>query len=386
MWKKVMMISLFFLFLSSMVIALPTVQAASGISLYTPYTGIAVTPGENIDYSIEVINHTGQIQQVTFAVEKLTEDWKYEITSGGWKLHKLSVKPNESKLFTLTVDVPLKIQKGDYSFQVTATSDQGFVTTLPLTITVSEKGVFKTELSTEQPNMEGHADSTFTYQVSLKNRTAEKQHYALTSNAPKGWDVQFKADGNRVTSVSVDTNEAEEIYITVIPSKQVKAGAYKIPIKASTNSTSAETELEAVITGTYDLQLSTPTGRLSTDMNAGREKEIELELKNTGTVPLRDIRLSADAPIDWNVEFDQEKIDKLESGETVHVKATLKASDQAIAGDYVVNMQASTPEAASDAQFRVSVKTSVLWGWVGILIILMVAGGLYYLIRTYGRR
>jgi uncharacterized membrane protein len=68
------------------------------------------------------------------------------------------------------------------------------------------------------------------------------------------------------------------------------------------------------------------------------------------------------------------------------VTATIKADKNAIAGDYVVSMTAKTAEKSSDATLRMTVKTSVLWGWIGILIIIAVIGGVYYLFRKYGRR
>src|SRR5699024_4886114 len=129
---------------------------------------------------------------------------------------------------------------------------------LPFLVTVSEKGTFKTEYTTEQPNMEGHADSIFTYTTTLKNHTAEKQHYALGSKTPKGWNVQFKADGNTVTSVTLEPNETKDIDVDVTPAENVKAETYTIPIQASSGSTSSDMELEAVITGKYGVELTTP--------------------------------------------------------------------------------------------------------------------------------
>jgi uncharacterized membrane protein len=52
----------------------------------------------------------------------------------------------------------------------------------------------------------------------------------------------------------------------------------------------------------------------------------------------------------------------------------------------VVVMDAKTPEVTADAQFRISVKTPLFWGWVGVLVILAAVGGVYCLFRKYGRR
>jgi uncharacterized membrane protein len=49
-------------------------------------------------------------------------------------------------------------------------------------------------------------------------------------------------------------------------------------------------------------------------------------------------------------------------------------------------MEARTPEVNSAAEFRIAVKTPIIWGWLGILIIIAACGGVYYLFRKYGRR
>ena len=66
--------------------------------------------------------------------------------------------------------------------------------------------------------------------------------------------------------------------------------------------------------------------------------------------------------------------------------ATIQVDKEAITGDYVTNLTAKTPEVSSRASFRISVKTPMLWGWIGIVIILAAAGTVYYLFRKYGRR
>jgi uncharacterized membrane protein len=113
---------------------------------------------------------------------------------------------------------------------------------------------------------------------------------------------------------------------------------------------------------------------------------VELSVRNSGSAPLKNITLSASTPANWEVTFDPKKIDLLPAGKSAPVSATIKADKHAIAGDYVTSMQARTPEKTAKADFRVSVETSMLWGWVGILIICIALGSVYYLFRKYGRR
>jgi uncharacterized membrane protein len=356
--------------------------AAEPIELYTPFTNLSVTPGQSVNYSVEIMNNTDQIQKVGLEVQGLPSDWTYELKSGSWSIHELSIKANESGEASISLEVPLAVDKGIYQFQLISNKGQ----TLPITLNVTEQGTFKTEFTTDQPNLEGATDTSFTYTTQLKNKTAEKQTYALNSAAPRGWDVQFKAGGSNVSSVVIEPGASESITVSVTPATTVTADTFKIPIEAVSGSTKAQLELEAAIKGSYKLELTTPTGLISTDVTAGDEKKVDLLLKNLGTSDLTDIALTAATPVDWEVTFDNKEITSLKAGESKTITATIKASGKAIAGDYVVSMNASAPEASSSSEFRVAVKTSVLWGWLGILIIAAVFGAIYFLFRKYGRR
>ena len=351
------------------------------VILYTPYTKISVSPGASIDYSIDLINNTDQLTNANLSVRVLSASWNHEMKSGGWSLSQLSVLPKEKKTFNLKVEVPLKVNKGNYHFVVYAGNAK-----LPLNVVVAQKGTYQTEFTTDQPNMQGNSKSTFTFSATLKNQTADQQLYALMANAPRGWNVVFKPNYKQATSAQVEANSTQNVSIDITPPANVEAGSYKIPVRAATGTTSAELELEVVVTGSYQMELTTPRGLLSTDVTAGDVKKLELEVRNTGSSLLKDIQLSANKPADWEVTFEPSKVDALKAGETSTVMATLKASKKALPGDYVTTIMAKTPEVNADAQFRIAVKTPMIWGWVGVLIIIATIGVVYYLFRKYGRR
>ncbi len=356
--------------------------AGDSLFLYTPFTKITVPPGEAIDYTIDVINKSSKTQTAEIKITGMPRGWDYVLKSAAWNVSQISVLPDEKKGFSLRVEVPMKVNKGTYRFNVVADG----LYTLPLYIIVSEQGTFKTEFTTKQPNMEGAPTSQFTFIADLRNRTADDQLYALRADAPRGWNVVFKADYKQVTSVNVEANNSSNISIEVKAPDRTKAGTYKIPVSASTNVTSANLEFEVVITGTYEMELTTPTGLLSTSITAGGERRVELLLKNTGSSLLNDIKLSASAPVNWDVIFDPQNIDKLDPGDNAQIFATIKPDKKAIAGDYVTNIDARIPEVSSRAAFRISVKTPMLLGWIGVLIIFVALGTVYHLFRKYGRR
>jgi uncharacterized membrane protein len=363
--------------------ALPQRASAAGeVELYTAYTDLSAPPGESITYSIEIINRSETTQLADIGFQTNGNDWEYELSAGGRAIRQIAIKPDESQTVNLQLNVPLDVNKGEYNFTVTA----GGMDTLPLKVGVSEQGTFTTEFTAEQANMEGHADSSFTFSTTLRNRTAEVQTYALSAAVEPGWDVRFSAGGNSVTSVAVEPNASQTISVQVMPPDNVSAGTYAIPIMAANNATQAETKLEVVVTGSYGIALSTPDERLNAEVKAGSDRTMELVVKNTGTAELEDINLSAQTPANWEVSFEPKTIRTLAPGATANVQAVIQADDKALAGDYVVNMTARTSQKSADAAIRVAVQSSVLWGWIGILIILAVAAGVYYLFRKYGRR
>ena len=359
-----------------------TYAASGDVSLYTPFTKISVPPGESIDYIIDVKNNSSETRNVNISVSSMPGGWNYTLKSGGWNIKQLSILPGEKKSLSFKVEVPLKVNKGNYVIKIIA---EGF-DVLPVVVNVSEQGTFKTEFTTDQANMEGHSKSTFTYKAKLKNQTAEKQLYSLRSETPQGWTVIFKPDYKQATSVEIEPNASKDISIEIKAPEFIETGTYKIPVTASTNSTSASLDLEVVITGTYEIELTTPKGLLNTSIKAGADKRIELLIKNTGTAELNNIKLTVSKPMNWDVVFEPETIDKLVVGSSTKVFSTIKADKKAIAGDYAATITASTPEVSSKASFRISVKTPLLWGWIGILIILAALGSVFYLFRKYGRR
>lgn len=358
-------------------------KPSSGVSLYSPYTSISVTPGQTINYSITVINNSKMIKNVGLELAGIPRSWTHTLKSGGYDISRISVLPKKQETVSLQLLVPLKVNKGYYHFAVRAAG----YTTLPLTVIVAKQGSYKTAFSTQQANLEGPASTTFTFNAKLINETADTELYAFESQAPPGWIVAFKVNySKQVASVNVNPNQTENVTISVNPPDQVAAGTYQIPVYATTGSSTANLNLSVVITGSYAMELSTPTGLLSTHINAGGEKDIALIVKNTGSAPLKNVSLTSQTPANWNVTFTPAKIDEIQPGQSSQVTAAVKASKDAIAGDYATTMTANTPETSSHADFRVSVRTSMLWGWVGVIIIILALLSVYYLFRKYGRR
>jgi len=368
-------------------------QSTNEIILYTPYTSRSVTPGESITYGIEVYNNTATVQNVALSVADLPRSWNPVFTSNSNILQKIAVKPqalsngSTSREVVLTLDVPLNIRKGLYDLVVQARTDDGYIYSLPLDIRVTEQGTLETEFIIQQTNMEGYSDSQLIYQAELYNKTAQKQNYSLTADAPPGWDVRFMYGSGYATSVTLESNQSTDNFsIRITPSETAKADTFNIVVRARSGNSSATKQLEAVIKGKYEMNFTTNNSRLNTEVTVGGSKDVTLLLENTGTVPIRNIGLSARTPVGWNVQFDNKNLSLIEPGNSARITATINTSENAIAGDYKIEVKADTENLSSLLDLRVTVKRSITWGLVGAIIILTVIIGIGYLFRKFGRR
>ncbi|SHE37452.1 Uncharacterized membrane protein [Mariniphaga anaerophila] len=357
-------------------------DAKDSLEVYSPYTKVSVAPGSTVNYKIDIINHGNTTRNENIVISNVQRSWNSMLTASGLNIKKLAVLPGEKKTLDLKVEVPYQVKKGTYTIYAKAGDDS----VLPLMITVASAGSNESELTCDQKNMEGTPKSNFSFKAVLKNKTANKQQYALMAAPPRGWSVAIKPNYQQATSTEVEANGTKNITYEIKPSATVKAGTYKIPVKAVSGTTSAELELEVVITGTYEMSFTTPSGLISARMTAGDEKEVELVVTNTGSTLLENVEVTASKPRNWEATFNPEKIEKLQPGKSVTVTATIKADKKAIPGDYVTKFTAKNPEVNEALSFRVMVKTPMIMGWLGILIIFVALGGVVFLFKKYGRR
>ena len=109
-------------------------------------------------------------------------------------------------------------------------------------------------------------------------------------------------------------------------------------------------------------------------------------LTNSGNSDLTNVNLTSSAPSGWTVRFSTETIDVIEAGATVETTAYITPGEEAMSGDYVTVLTASSSDASDSAEFRITVKTETKWGLTGIGIIVALAVVIVLVMRRYGRR
>lgn len=365
-----------------------TALAAGGLDLHTDYPGMTARAGDSMTFSLELDNE-GTACDADIYIQSLPEGWEAHLTGGSGQISRIHVPSGvDAANASLQLEIPADAADGTYQIVVETRASDSVYDTLTLDLDVSELEVSQGDFSSEYPEQEGAAGTTFSFNATLINNSWTNQSYSLSAEAPQGWQVAFKPSGEttQVASIELEPAASQGLTITVTPPDNVEAGDYTIPCSAISGSEHLDMELAITITEKYDLSLSTPDGRLSLSTHAGEESDVTLSLTNNSNVSVENINLTASAPSGWNVSFDTPVVDVIEPGATVEVTAHVTPSDQALTGDYVVTMNANASQVSDSAEFRVAVETSVVWGFVAVVIILVLLGAVGWIFRKYGRR
>jgi len=355
------------------------------VSVTTPYPAVVAAPGSNVSFSIDIA--TGSPGRVDLDVTGVPTAWTASLRGGGFVVDAVLTIADEPTNVRLDVQVPADASAGTTRITVKATSD-GSAVDLALDIRVDAEATGEVTLRTDFPILQGPSDTTFNFNLTLSNGTAEDLTFAVNAVGPPGWDVAATLTGQaQAASAIVDAGGTSGVSVRVTPPEAAAADTYLVDVVATAGSRQIPLQLAVQVTGSFSLSLTSPDQRLNGHGSAGTATEQQLTITNTGTAELTDVALTASAPTGWTVTFDQETVPSIAAnGGEVTVTATITASGDAIAGDYAVTFRASSQQANDSVEFRWTVETSPLWFAVGIGLIVAVGIGLWWVFQRYGRR
>jgi uncharacterized membrane protein len=365
----------------------PTVGGANGLEVTTPFPAVAVAPGNKVSFDLTVTSV--RTADVALSLTGVPSGWTASLLGGGFVVDGVAVGPDADAEVRLDVTVPGDAPAGSSTIRVTARGG-GATDVLPITIRVNADAAGTLTMSTNTPELTGASDKSFKFDLQLKNDTAQDVTVSANATGPTGWDIETTLTGaTDAASTVVETGATQSISVSVTPAEGTPADTYPIQVTATAGEQTVVQDLAIIITGSYDMALSTPGDVLSTRGSAGAATTQEFEITNTGTAPITAVTLTGTPPTGWTVTVDPEDgLPAIEPNATGRITATITPSSDAVAGDYVVTFKAVSAENATgeSAQIRFTVETSPIWALVGIALIALILGGLFWVFRTYGRR
>ena len=361
--------------------------------LVMAYTSVTVGPGQEFEMDTEIINPRKATVQVSVGVDSLPEGWTAGFHSRypSYPVSGIMVQGNKNTTLEFKVKLPDNVEPGDYEVAVTARDGNGEkVEKAKLALNVSAKKVDTGGLKMESqyPVLSGTSEQTFKFGIDLKNETDNPLTTALAALAPPGWVVRIKPqfEDTQISSIALKKDSTETLSVEIQPPQLGEPGDYPVVVKARSAGFSAQADLKITLAGTRELNVGTATGRLNANVTAGEQSQVDFLIGNSGTAPLTNLSFITSKPDGWEMNFKPEKVDSLNPGEVREVKMEITAPDRAVAGDYMVNVTTNSPDSSRSVDFRITVSTPTIWGWIGAFIVAAVVLALAAVFIRLGRR
>ena len=365
----------------------PVVTAADGLEVTTPYTAVAVAPGNKVSFDLEV--SSTRTANVDLSLSGVPSGWTANIFGGGNVVEGVAVTSGTPAKVRLDVTVPADAAATTSTVRVTARGG-GAEDVLPIAIRVNASAAGDLTLTTNTPELTGASDKSFKFDLQFKNDTAQDVTVSAAATGPEGWTIDTSLTGaTDAASTVVKAGSTQSISVTAKPAEGTAADTYPIKVTATAGDRSVEADVSVAVTGSYSMELSTPNDRLSASGSAGSATTMQFVVRNTGTAAITAVKVEGTPPSGWDVALEPaDGVPSIEPNQTGTLTATITPNRDAVAGDYVVNFKATSTEdtTGANAQIRFTVEASLIWALVGVVLIALILGALYYVFRTYGRR
>lgn len=363
------------------------------ISVAPEYTAVTVPEGDEVSIDLTVANQGKQDEFIDLSLPQVPKGWKARIKTYSFDVSGVFVPSDKAKSLTLKAEPEEGTGPGKYTFGIKGqTHDGKLVSASQVTVQVREKDAAKkskgVNLTTSYPVLRGPTDAKFEFSLEVENKTDKESTFNLSAQGPTNWEVNFKPsyEDKLISSLRLKEGGRQSVGVEVKPYLLAEAGTYPIQVKVSAPEGSSEVELTVILTGTHKMEVGTASGLLSLTAMSGKPANISFYVKNTGSAPQNNIKLLSFKPENWKVEFKPEKLDKLAPNELKQIELVVTPADQALVGDYSVAVGVEGEKVSKNLEFRVTVKASTAWGWIGIAIIVLVVLGLVTLFVRMGRR
>jgi len=366
-------------------------QAAGAISVTTPYPSVETQPGSTVKLDLHVTSDVADA--VDLAVKGLPDGWTSTLRGGGFVIHSVTAMPltttNTTPVtVTMEIAVPADAKTGSYAFTIDGSDAAGDTSEAAITLDVAQVVDSGIAIKADFPSLKGDPATAFTYNLTITNNTPEQATFTFDPTGPEGWTVSASpAAQAKAETVSIDAGANTTVTVTATPPATAAQGKYPIDVGVSAaNGATGKIELQAEVSGTPTLAISTSDQQLNVSGKSDSVKRIPLIVSNTGTAPLENVKFASTAPTGWDVSFDPQQLTEVKPNETAQVTAIVKPGSDAVAGDYAITVRSSAGSESSNVDLRYSLESSSALGVLAIVVIAVAVLALVGVFVRFGRR
>lgn len=376
-------------------------QSKETFNLILPYKDLTVGQGQEVTMDAEVVNRTKDPVEVSLSIDGVPKGWDVNFNSRypSYPVRSVTVagaggdqSATKSTTIEFKAKVPEATRPGTYPIKITAKDTAGatqYSETVNFRVTSKKVETGGLKLTSQYPVLSTASGQTLKFTMDLKNETPKPLTVSLVAQPPQGWTVRFKPQfgDTQISSIQLKENGSETLSVEIDTPARAEVNESPVTIRARAGAFEATSTVKVSVKGTQDLKMGSASGTLNSSLTAGKKTPVDFLVGNAGTATIRNLSFISKKPNDkWTVEFRPDKIDALNAGEVREIKMDILAPDRTIAGDYLLTLTANAPEVNKSVDFRVTVSTPTLWGWVGFGIVALVVAGLAVVFFRLGRR
>lgn len=184
-------------------------------------------------------------------MESIPDGWTGYFKSDTSQISKIHIpsestsSENSESTVSFSLTLPEEAEEGTYEVQLKADAGGQNTDVLELEVTVDENEATQGSFSSEYPEQQGAAGTSFSFDTTIVNNAGTEQSYSLSAEAPSGWQVTFTPSGesSQVASMSVEAGSSKGLTVAVTPPETIKEGEYTIPCTAISANEKLSTEL-----------------------------------------------------------------------------------------------------------------------------------------------
>ncbi|WP_440949293.1 COG1470 family protein [Methanosphaerula subterraneus] len=222
------------------------------------------------------------------------------------------------------------------------------------------------------------------YEMTLKNIGKSDDTYQFaSSDLPEDWTVRFRdAADNRseLSHVTLKAGDQRDLIVEVIPGAGTPAGTYNLSIKTGSSRNWYQTNLTAELQGGDQMMVMVEKDRF--DLTRGDTLSFNTSVQNAGDAgALTNVNLSLSTPKGWNTIVTPPSIGSILNGGQGDFTVKLVPPANTSPSEYQVGVFVASDQVQKSDTLRVMVHEQSPAVLLGVIMLVLVGGGLWYVSR-----
>jgi uncharacterized membrane protein len=225
------------------------------------------------------------------------------------------------------------------------------------------------------------------YPLEIHNETGTDHTYQLAvTGLPDTLAATFTQGGPVLDWVTVPANGYGQVTLRIEVPIDTPVGHYAGQFTASRDDGATLAHpLSLNVENTYALKITGQAANANTF--SGQEFTFETTAANTGAAPVTNLALKVDVPAKWLVQLDPPRVDSLEPGQTVSIKARVLVPASQVSVDQPLPLSLTSDQATSPtSELMVRVQKSPNYLIASGLVIVLAVAGVFVYFKIKGRR